>query len=485
MFTNTPPADSPRQVVVIGGGIAGLSAAWYVEREAEKHGLNAHVTLLEQSARWGGKVHTEQVDGFGDAPFILEAGPDAFLTRKPWALALARELSLNDRIMGVRQDKSRTFVVHRGKTVPLPDGLQLLVPTKIEPFLRSSLFSAWGKARMLLEPFIPRRDHTSDETLANFIRRRLGAEALNKLGAPLLAGVYNADPERQSIQATFPQFPALEKNHGSLLRGIRATQAEKPAGSTPPFISFNNGTQELVDALVAQLKGSLRLNTTVQTLQKSPDGAYSLTLNTGENLHADAVILATPAKVAAVILQHAVPEAADHLKTIRTASIGAVYVGYKREDVPHPLDGFGAVIPSSEGRSIDGMTWTSSKWDRRAPSSHALIRVFFGGPHTRVAMDLDDSALVSMVRDELRSLLGIQTAPLFQCIFRWPDGYPQYDLGHIERVEAIESALPRGLYVAGSSYRGVGVPDCIKQGQAAAGQAIADLQNHLSAAPAG
>jgi oxygen-dependent protoporphyrinogen oxidase len=241
----------------------------------------------------------------------------------------------------------------------------------------------------------------------------------------------------------------------------------------------------LVDALVAQLKGTLRLNTTVQTLQKSLDGGYTLILNTGENLTADSVILATPAKIASALLHDAVPEASDHLRTIRTASIGAVYVGYKREDVPHPLDGFGAVIPSSEGRHIDGMTWTSSKWNRRAPSGHVLIRVFFGGPHTRAAMDLVDDALVSMVRDELRSLLGVQAMPLFHRIFRWPDGYPQYDLGHVERVDAIESALPRGLYVTGSSYRGVGVPDCIKQGQAAAGQVVSHLHHHLSVAPAG
>jgi oxygen-dependent protoporphyrinogen oxidase len=475
LFTNTAPADRPRRVVIVGGGIAGLSAAWYVQREAEKHGLALHVTLLEQSKRWGGKIQTERVDGFGDAPFVLEAGPDAFLTRKPWALALARELGLDDHILGVNQHHSRTFVVHRRRMIPLPDGLQLLVPTKLAPFLRSPLFSMWGKARMLIESFIPRRADPSDETLAQFVRRRLGAEALDKLAEPLLAGVYNADPERQSMLATFPQFPALEKTHGSLLRGIHATRAEKSADSVPMFFSFNTGTQELVNALVAQLEGDLRLNTSVSHMQILPEGGYSLTLADGKKVDADAAILAVPANVAAAMLKEAAPESANGLKAIRTASIGAVYLGFRREDVPHPLDGFGAVIPSSEERGIDGMTWVSSKWDRRAPSGHVLLRVFFGGPHTRAAMDLDDDALVNMVRGELRSLLNIQASPLFHRIFRWPDGYPQYDLGHLDRVAAIESSLPLGLYVAGSSYRGVGVPDCIKQGQAAAGQVIAQF----------
>ncbi|MBZ0290823.1 MAG: protoporphyrinogen oxidase, partial [Anaerolineae bacterium] len=302
----------------------------------------------------------------------------------------------------------------------------------------------------------------------------------DKLGEPLLAGVYNADPERQSMLATFPQFPTMEKTHGSLLRGLRATTADKPADSSPMFFSFHNGTQELVNALVDQLEADLRLNTSVSEIQKLPDGSYQLTLTNGEKMRADAVIFAVPANVAAGILKFAAPESANGLNAIRTASIGAVYLGFRRKDVPHPLDGFGAVIPSSEGRPIDGMTWTSSKWDRRAPSGHVLLRVFFGGPHTREAMDLDDAALENMVRGELRTLLNIQAPPFFHRIFRWPDGYPQYDLGHLERVGAIESLLPPGLYLTGSSYRGVGVPDCIRQGQAAAGRVIAQFLERRS-----
>jgi oxygen-dependent protoporphyrinogen oxidase len=481
---NTAPVEPPRQVVIIGGGIAGLSAAWYLQKAASEQGLPIHFTVLEQSDRWGGKIQTERMDGFGDAPFILEAGPDAFLTRKPWALALARELGLDERILGVNRAKIQTYVVHRGQPVPLPEGLQLLVPTKIMPFLRSPLFSLWGKLRVGLEPFIPRRADDSDETLANFVRRRLGAEVLDKLAEPLLAGVYNSDPERQSMLATFPQFPAMEQKYGSLIRGIGATRPDKPANSTPAFISFESGAHEMVEALVVQLTGDLRLNVSVQSIEIL-EGNYQISLDDGRQLAADALILAVPAKVAAALLKNAAPEAAHHLGEMRSASIGAVYLGFRKQDVTHPLDGFGVVIPSSEGRGIDGMTWISSKWTRRAPDGHVLLRVFFGGPHTRAAMDMDDAELVNMVRAEVRSLLRIQAPPLFHKIFRWPDGYPQYDLRHLERVAAIESNLPIGIYLAGSAYRGVGVPDCIKQGQTAAKHVISQLlQRQLSAQPA-
>jgi oxygen-dependent protoporphyrinogen oxidase len=325
--------------------------------------------------------------------------------------------------------------------------------------------------------FIPRRQRLADETLADFVRRRLGAEMLDKLAEPLLAGVYNAEPERQSMLATFPQFPALERRYGSLIRGMRVTRNERPFGTTPPFISFETGTHELVRSLVDQLTGNLQLNATIHSLKPSADGGFTLMLTDGTQVHADAVILAIPAKEAAGLLREAVPGVASQLQAIRYIGIGTMYLGFHRCDVPHPLDGFGLVIPRSERRRIDGMTWTSSKWKFRVPSDHVLLRVFFGGPNTRDMMEWDDAKLLDVIRDELQSLLGIQASPLFDRIFRWQDGYPQYDLGHVERVTAIESALPPGLYIAGSSYRGVGVPDCIKQGQAAAYQAISVIIN--------
>jgi protoporphyrinogen/coproporphyrinogen III oxidase len=476
---NTPPHNPAiKHVVIIGGGIAGLSAAWYLQQGAAIRGVELRFTVLEQSTVWGGKIYTEQVEGFGNAPFVLEAGADAFLTRKPWALALARELGLEARIQGVNQDHSRTFVVHRGKLVPLPSGLQLLVPTRLWPFLRSPLLSFWGKLRVGMEMLIRPRRNAADESLANFVRRRLGPEALDKLAEPLLAGVYNAEPERQSILATFPQFPALEKQYGSLIRGTRATRRKRePNNDAPPFISFQSGAHELITALVTQLKGDLRLNVTVRAVRDimRREGGYTVTMNDDTQLEAESVILATPANISAALVRDSVPEAAAQLGAIRYASISSMYLGFLRSEVPHPLDGFGVVIPGSERRRIDGMTWTSSKWNQRAPSGYVLLRVFFGGPYTRDMMELDDDARSAIIRGELRSLLGIAAAPTFQRVYRWQNGYPQYDVGHLDRVAAIESALPPGLYVAGSSYRGVGVPDCIKQGQAVAQQVIVNL----------
>lgn len=461
---NIHPPDF--HIVIIGGGITGLSAGWYLQQEA----ANFRYSILEESNQWGGKVQTERVNEAGNAPFILEAGPDAFLTRKPWALELARELGLDARIQPVNTGNNRTFVLHRGQPVPLPDGLQLLAPARLRPFLRSSLFTPWGKLRAMLDFFIPPRLSHTDETLANFVRRRLGVEMLDKVGEPLLGGVYNGDPECQSIEATFPQFPALEKKYGSLMRGLRAGRQERTA---PAFISFKSGAHELVDALVQQLTGDLRLNTGVSHIER--DNGYRVVTRDGSVIAADALIIATPANATSKLLRGIAPEAANHLDGIPYAGIGAIYFAFRREDVPRPLKGFGLVVPGSEGRQFDGITWTSSKWDGRAPDGFELLRVFFGGPRTRHTLHMDDAELLAVMRGELKSIFDISADPLFHRIFRWQDGYPQYNIGHLERVVAAEAALPRDIFIVGSAYRGVGVPDCIRQGRDAAQKMAAML----------
>ena len=467
----SPTAYGGQHVVIIGGGITGLSAAWELQQAAAQNPLLRY-TVLEQSDRWGGKVHTEIVDNGSATPFVLEAGADAFLTRKPWALHLARELGLSDRIQSVNSQHNRTYVLHRGQPVPLPDGLQLLVPTHLLPFLRSPLFSAPGKVRALLDYVIPPRRTETDETLASFVRRRLGAEMLDKLGGTLLAGVYNGDPETQSMLATFPQFPALERDYGSLIRGMRHTQRQRVSSDSPLFISFQTGAHELIQALVAQLNSDLRLTTAVIRIEQLEEGRYRLITSDGQVLEADALILTTPAHVTGRLLAELCPTAAAQLGAIPYSGIGTAYLAFGQEDVPHPLKGFGLVIPASERRPIDGITWTSSKWNGRAPSGHVLLRVFFGGPRTRATLELSDAELQRVVRAELKTMFGISAAPVLQRVYRWTDGYPQYNLGHLERVAAAEAALPSSVYIAGSAYRGVGVPDCIRQGREAAEQAI-------------
>jgi oxygen-dependent protoporphyrinogen oxidase len=482
---STARAPTLVHIVILGGGITGLSAAWHLQQAAAREGrdgLPITYTLIEQSGRWGGKVRSEVIEHDGAPAWVLEAGPDGLLTRKPWALALARDLQLDEHFLFVNRENSRTFVLRQGRPEPLPAGLQLLAPTQWRPFLRSPLFSSWGKARIALDMLVPPRRTTGDESLASFVRRRFGDEALRRLAEPMLAGVYNAEPERQSILATFPQFPALERAHGSVIRGLRAANRKQTPAETPAFLSFDAGNQTLVDALVARLTGTLRLNTTVCGIAQADSGGYELRLDDGAALAADAVILATPANVAALLTREIAPEAAALLAGIRYAGIGAIYLAYRRDDIAHPLNGTGVVIPPTEGRRIDGITWVSSKWDHRAPPGHALVRVFFGGPHTRAMLDLDDARLTTIVREELADILGVRATPLFTRIFRWPDGYPQYDIGHLERVAAIEAALPSGMTVAGSSYRGVGVPDCIHQGELAAAKIIETLKSKRTAA---
>ncbi len=471
--------DTAKHVAIIGGGITGLSAGWYLQQAAAKQGISLSYSILEQSNRWGGKVQTEQVDGVGDGPFILEAGADALLTRKPWAFELARELKLSERILPVNTENNRTFVLRHGQPVPLPDGLQLLVPTRLLPFARSPLFSLWGKLRAALDLWIPPRQSEADETLASFVRRRLGGEILDRLGEPLLAGVYNGDPEHQSIEATFPQFPALERQYGSLIRGLRAAQRERTASETPAFISFKTGAHELVRALVAQLSGELQLNVAVSRIERLVNNRYRIVAPEGRTIETDAIIMATPAHVTAKLLREVAPEAAESLSAISYTGIGTAYFGFRRDDVPHPLNGFGLVVPGSERRQIDGVTWTSSKWNYRAPAGYVLLRVFFGGPRTCDTLQLDDSDLLMVIRAELKSILGISAMPLFYRIYRWADGYPQYNLGHLERVAAAEAALPPGTFIAGSAYRGVGVPDCVRQGREAGRQAVAVLMKKL------
>ena len=391
--------ETGAHVVIVGGGIAGLSAAWYLQREAARQSIPVRYTILETSDRWGGKIRSERIEGVGGGPTIIEAGPDSFLTRKPWALSLARELGLDDHFQYLDARGLRTYTLLRGRLVPLPAGWNLLAPAQWAPFLRSPLFSLRGKARICLEPLIPPRRDDADESLGQFVRRRLGAEALDRAAEPLMAGVYNAPADEQSLRATFPQFAVLEREHGSVIRGLRATRQKSATEHTPPFVSFDAGAEALVQQLVARLDGDLRLLSEVSGVAQNVDGGYSVRLRDGAHLHADAIILACPAFVSARILRESVPDAADLLAGIGSSGIGSVYLGYRRGDVPHPLDGAGVVIPTSEGRRIDGMTWVSSKWPARAPQDLALLRVFFGGPATRETLDLDDAALLALVRE--------------------------------------------------------------------------------------
>jgi len=480
MFDMTTVTQEKLRVVVIGGGISGLSTAWYLEKLANTQDISLECVVLEQSERWGGKICTELVDSpSNNNPFVVEAGPDSFLTQKPWALQLAREIGLDDQLLGTNDKKRNIYVLNKGKPTILPEGVLLVVPTKFMPFVKSSLISPLGKLRMGLESFIPPKMDDEDETLADFIRRRLGNEALDKIAEPLMSGIYNAQADKQSIMATFPRFRDLEKTYGSLTRGMIASRRKSARHSTASassklsaFMSFQGGTEELIHALVSELQSNLKTGAQVTSIQKDTNNMYQVYLGDSTTLEADMVVLATPAFVTANLVESFAPSATDYLKQIRYVSTGTLSLAYRTSDIPQVLDGFGLVIPSNENRPINAITISSTKFNNRAPDDYMLLRVFFGGSRSPKSMEWDDNDLLQVVRDELCTILGIDAEPLFHRIYRWWNANPQYDIGHLERVNEIEKSLPDGLYVTGSPYHGVGIPDCVHQAQQTAEQII-------------
>ncbi|NOZ72279.1 MAG: protoporphyrinogen oxidase [Chloroflexi bacterium] len=461
-------------IAIIGGGIAGLSTAYYLQKQAQAADIPLRITLLESGDRLGGKIRTEQHQGF-----IIEGGPDSFITQKPAVLKLVQELGVGEYLIPTNEENKGVFIFQNNRLIPLPEGVMLIVPTRILPFALSPLFTWPGKLRMGLDLFIPPRRDDRDETLADFIRRRLGNEALDRLAEPMMAGIYNAEAEHQSIMATFPRFREIEKKYGSLIRGMIAGRRHRPTATvktgTPArtlFMSMRAGITQLVDALVAATDADIRLNSRVQHIERYSQG-YRLILSSQEHICADQVILATPAYAAADMLQTLRSDLAASLRRIRYVSTGTISLPFRRTDIAHSLKGFGLVIPRSAGRSINAVTWTSSKWPYRAPADSVLLRVFFGGSRHPEIFALPDDELLAVVREDLRVMMGIEAEPLFSRIYRWPQASPQYDVGHLDRIAALAAACPAGIHLTGSAYGGVGLPDCIAQGEATARQIVA------------
>ena len=468
-----------KKVAIIGGGITGLAAAYTLQR----HGRGSvQVTLIESGSRLGGKIASD-----AEAGFLVEGGPDSFISQKPAGLALCRELNLADQLIGSNPEPElkTTYVASGGRLHPMPEGMMLMAPTMMLPFLRSRLFSWRGKLRMGLELFIPRRTDTSaDESLASFVSRRLGNEALEKIAAPLMAGIYAADPAHLSLQSTFPTFLEMERTHGSLLRAmLKRKKAPRPTstpGTKPPsmFMTLQGGLQQLVDALIAQLDpASIQLNRQILSITRQ-QGQYHLTFSGGEHIVADEIICCTPAYVTADLLHGIAPKLAHLLKDIRYVSTATVSLGYKRSEIKHALKGFGFVVPHSEGRRITACSWSSTKFSHRSTPDTVLLRAFVGGARNEQLAEQTEHDLVQMVRDELASLMGITATPILTRVYRWRKANPQYDVGHLDRVaqmEALAADIP-GLHLAGAAFRGPGIPDCIQSAQLAA-QSILDQIN--------
>ncbi len=417
----------PFHVAIVGGGISGLSTAWYVQKQAAAQGVPVVCSIYETADRWGGRILTDLIER-DEGRFVVEGGPDSFLTtQKPWAVDLALELGLGGQLLGTNDAARKVYVLSKSKPVPMPEGVFLLVPTKFKPFLLSPLISPLGKLRMGLDVFVPARKGDEDETLGDFVTRRLGSEALDKIAEPLLSGIYNAEARRQSLLATFPRFRETELAHGSLIRGMladkaRARNARKQsqegqgqrgkeagdragmrAGGRPSsmFASFVGGTEELVAGLTRRLEARLRVGVGVRSLRPGAGREYLLEVSDGDKdgsvdevVRADAVVLAIPAYDAAGLLASVCPEAAGTLRTIRYVSTGTISLAYKRDASVERLGGFGVLVPRSEKRPLNAVTWSSTKFDHRAPEGHSLLRVFFGGSRSPGTMQLEDDELL-------------------------------------------------------------------------------------------
>jgi oxygen-dependent protoporphyrinogen oxidase len=450
-------------VVIVGGGIAGLSAAWELVQRGHRP------VVLEATSRPGGVIRTEVVDGF-----VIDAGPDALLVQKPAALNLCREIGLGDRLFPTLTPRT-AFVLRGGRLVPLPEASVLGIPTSVRPFMTTPLFSWPGKLRMALEIAIPpRRDHV-DESIASFIGRRFGQEAVTYLAEPLLAGIHAGDVNRLSMHASFPRFVEAEQTRGSVLRALTSMRtASSPQGA---FMSLPGGIEELVRALIVRFPaGTIRCDSPAAAIEGH--GPYSVTLQSKETLEARAIVLAAPAWTGSTIVQTIDPELARLIGEVRYVSSATIAIALHRDQVRHPLQGSGFVVPRIERRVLMAGSWVSSKWPNRAPAGSVLLRGFVGGAYDPGVLERSDRQITDAVFSELASLLNISGRPLLTRVYRWNRANPQHEVGHLERLAEIDRRLAThpGLYVTGSGFRGTGIPDCIAHGRAMGATAAAFLR---------
>ncbi len=455
------------RIAIIGGGISGLSAAYTLEQK-RRAGVPVEYTLYEASPRLGGVLRTDYLAGC-----VIEAGPDSFVTEKPWAADLCRSLGLGDELIGSNDADRKTYILTRGRLVEMPDGLMFLVPTKILPTGLSPLFSWKTKLRMTRELFHPPRAVEHDESVAAFVERHYGSEMVDRLADPLLSGVYGGEASNLSVRAVLPRFAEMERTHGSLGRAMLAARKKSKSGSrktSPPlFTSLRKGMQHLAESVVAQLtSSSLATNALVQAIQ--PENGGWVVSAGFQSDHFDSIIVALPGPATADLLRMASPELSSEISGIQYSSSITVGLGYDhavRNSLP---PGFGFLVPRSEGKQLLAATFVHNKFPHRAPDDRALLRCFFAGSNAENVWHLGDDQIVAIVRNELQQILGLRAEPVFARVYKWKSAMAQYGVGHLERLERIERFRQRlpGLMLAGNAYRGIGVPDCVRSGRDAA-----------------
>ncbi|NWG04426.1 MAG: protoporphyrinogen oxidase [Syntrophaceae bacterium] len=489
-----------KHIIIIGGGVAGLGAAYKIRR-AKSEGYEVEFTLFEKDNRLGGKIQTEIVpDPFEMGNFIVDGGPDCFLTEKPACHRIARLTGIFDDELPTDDSRKRTWILSRGKLHEMPDGVMMFAPTKLIPFATTGLFSWGGKIRMAMDLLIPPKKlapgEFNDETLESFVVRRMGRECLDRLAEPLVGGIHASDPAQMSLAATFPRLLEMEQNYGSLLKAFIAVRRKveemrrkypiKPGEKRRTFFtSFVNGMQQLTDSMAdAAGRERMRTGVFVTSIQRISKGGWHVLLSDGSSMDGDAIIVATESWTAEPLLRPLDGAIADALAAIPTSSSATISIAFNENEVGFDLNAFGVLCPLVENRALMAATYSSTKWPGRAPKEKVLLRGFVGGPHNQEILKHSDEELVQIVLDEFRDILGLNpfAKPLFYRVFRWHLGMPQYTLGHLERVELIENRCAQipGLALAGGSYRGVGVPNCIESGEKAVSKIFREWEIDLA-----
>lgn len=463
------------RIAIVGGGISGLAAAFYLAK-ARQQGAPTEEYLFEASNRLGGVIHTERIDGC-----VVEAGPDSFLTEKPDAFQLAKELGIAEHVIGSNDEQRKTYILHNGKLVAFPEGLQFLVPARIWPVVRTPLLSLRDKWAIAREVFSKPRAEPTDESVGSFVERHFGRGMVESIVDPLLSGVYGGLASELSVESVLPRFREIERRDGSLVRGVwrNLRNRKKTPGARGPslFSAFRNGLQQLVDAVEGQLAPE-RVNRQrgVRALRRVAE-KYRLDFVNGESFEADAVILALPAYEAARLVRAMDAALADRLAEIPYASSLTVAMGFERSALNHLPPGFGFLVPRKEGRRLLACTFVHNKFPFRVPVERGLLRCFLGGAGNEDVMEAGDDEILGIVRQELQVILGLSASPIFTRIYRWRKAMAQYTVGHKERMEVIQQELAKfpGLALAGNANLGIGIPDCIRSGKRAAEAALQSL----------
>jgi len=456
------------RVAILGGGVSGLTAAFYLEQE-RRRGAPLSFTVFESADRFGGVIRTERIDGC-----IVEAGPDSFLSTKPWARELCDDLRLSSQLIGSRDDDRKTYVLLNGLLEPIPSGMQMMVPTSAASVLRSRIFSRQTKLAMAREYLLPPQPlgADDDESVASFVSRHFNSEVVDRLADPLLTGIYGADASALSARATLPTMIDMEARHRSLVRGALAAKASQAASGAaqPLFTALRDGMQRIVESIMRHVpREALRSSRAIEGITPLENGWQLRSQETTEDF--DHLILAVPAHVSAKILADlpASERAVELLSEIGYSSVVAVALAYNNADISLP-PGFGFLVPRSEGKRLIACTFVHNKFENRAPTGTALLRVFMGGSRDSEILDETEEEIINIVRRELREILHIDATPQFVRVFKWHKAMPQYGVGHLLRVARLEMHMQRfpSLHLSGNAYHGIGIPDCVRAGRAAA-----------------